>query len=95
MEETCGHDPSQATIDELSGQWLALLLLPDGWGTVLLGFAAFRFFDILKPEPVNSMQKLPGGWGVMADDLVAGIYANLSVRILLWLLSLVSVSMPL
>lgn len=95
MEETCGHDPSEATIDEFSGQWLTLLLLPEGWVTVLLGFAAFRFFDILKPEPVNSAQKLPGGWGVMADDLVAGVYANLSVRIALWLFSLAPVSMPL
>ena len=87
MERIYGHDPSQVTIDEVAGQWIALLLLPAGWFSVVLGFMAFRLFDILKPEPVNVAQKLPGAWGVMVDDLVAGVYANLSVRIVLWLLS--------
>ncbi|MCG8341897.1 MAG: phosphatidylglycerophosphatase A [Chlorobiales bacterium] len=95
MEEVYGHDPSRVTIDEFAGQWLALLLLPVGWFTAILGFVAFRFFDILKPEPVNSAQKLPGGWGVMADDLLAGVYANLSVRIMLWLLSFFPGAVPL
>lgn len=95
MEEVYGHDPSQVTIDELAGQWLALLLLPGGWFTAALGFTAFRFFDILKPEPVNTAQKLPGGWGIMIDDLLAGVYANFSVRIVLWLLSFFPVAMPL
>ena len=95
MEGIYGHDPSQVTIDEFAGQWVALLLLPEGWFTAALGFGAFRFFDILKPEPVNSAQKLPGGWGVMTDDLLAGIYANLSVRIVLWLLSFFPVALPL
>ncbi len=95
MEEIYGHDPPQVTIDEVAGQWVALLLLPAGWFPVLLGFAAFRFFDILKPEPVNIAQMLTGGWGVMVDDLLAGIYANLSVRIVLWLLSFFSVAIPL
>jgi len=93
MEKRYGHDPSQVTIDELAGQWIALLFLPGGWATALLAFAAFRFFDIAKPEPVNSSQKLPGAWGIMVDDLVAGVYANLSVRIALWLLSLFSISL--
>ncbi len=95
MERIYGHDPSQVTIDELAGQWVALLFLPGGWQTMLLGFIAFRFFDILKPEPVNSAQRLPGGWGVMTDDVLAGIYANLSVRIVLWLLSFFPVALPL
>ncbi|ASQ89994.1 phosphatidylglycerophosphatase A [Prosthecochloris sp. GSB1] len=92
MEKRYGHDPSQVTIDELAGQWIALLFLPGGWITSALAFAAFRFFDIAKPEPVNSSQKLPGAWGIMADDLIAGIYANLSVRIALWLLSVFSIA---
>ena len=95
MEKIYGHDPSQVTIDEVAGQWVALLLLPAGWFPAVLGFAAFRVFDILKPEPVNIAQKLPGGWGVMVDDLLAGIYANLSVRIVLWVFSLFSVTVPL
>jgi len=94
MESLYGRDPSQVTIDEVAGQWVALLFLPAGWFTVLLGFAAFRFFDIVKPEPVNLSQNLPGGWGVMVDDLLAGVYANLSVRIVLWVLSFFSVTVP-
>ncbi|WP_287372965.1 phosphatidylglycerophosphatase A [Prosthecochloris sp.] len=95
MEEIYGRDPSQVTIDEVAGQWIALLLLPVGWLPVVMGFAAFRFFDILKPEPVNFAQKLPGGWGVMVDDLLAGVYANLSVRTVLWLLSFFPATAPL
>ncbi len=94
MEGIYGHDPSQVTIDEFAGQWVALVLLPGGWFGVLLGFIAFRLFDILKPEPVDSAQKLPGGWGVMVDDLIAGIYANLSVRIVFWALSFSSITIP-
>lgn len=94
MESIYGRDPSQVTIDEVAGQWVALLFLPAGWFTVLLGFVAFRFFDIVKPEPVNLSQNLPGGWGVMVDDLLAGVYANLSVRIVLWVLSFFSVTVP-
>ncbi len=95
MEGIYGHDPSRVTIDEFAGQWVTLLLLPGGWFTAVLGFVAFRVFDILKPEPVNAAQKLPGGWGIMVDDLLAGVYASLSVRIVLWLLSLFSVTVPL
>lgn len=95
MEKIYGHDPSQVTVDELVGQWLTLLLLPSGWLTAILGFTAFRLFDILKPEPVNIAQMLPGGWGVMVDDLLAGIYANLSVRIVLWLFSFFPGAVPL
>jgi len=94
MESLYGRDPSQVTIDEVAGQWVTLLFLPAGWFTALLGFVAFRFFDIVKPEPVNLSQKLPGGWGVMVDDLLAGVYANLSVRIVLWTLSFFSVTVP-
>ncbi|MBF0587448.1 phosphatidylglycerophosphatase A [Prosthecochloris sp. N3] len=95
MEKIYGHDPSQVTVDELAGQWIALLLLPHDWLVALLGFAAFRLFDIVKPEPVDSAQRLPGAWGVMVDDVLAGVYANLSVRIVLWLLPYVSVAVPL
>ncbi len=95
MEELYGHDPSRVTIDELAGQWVALLFLPHNWFVVLLGFVAFRFFDIVKPEPVNSAQRFPGGWGIMTDDILAGIYANLSVRIVVWVLSYSAVALPL
>jgi phosphatidylglycerophosphatase A len=87
MEEHFGSDPSMVTIDELAGQWLALIALPSGVLPFMLSFAFFRLFDILKPGPVNALQRLPGGWGIMADDLLAGLLANLSVRCVLALLS--------
>jgi len=80
MEADYGSDPSIVTIDELAGQWLALAALPDGWVPVGLSLLFFRFFDIAKPGPVDIAQRLPGGWGIMADDLLAGFFANLSVR---------------
>jgi len=95
MEGMYGEDPSQVTVDELVGQWISLALLPQEPFVLLLGFALFRFFDIVKPEPVDSAQRLPGGWGVMVDDILAGVYANLSVRLILFVLSYTSVSFAL
>ncbi|ABB23337.1 phosphatidylglycerophosphatase A family protein [Pelodictyon luteolum] len=83
MEESAGLDPSEVTIDELSGQWLALLFLPAGPVPALLAFLFFRIYDILKPGPVDMAQRLRGGWGIMADDLLAGLLANVSVRLVL------------
>ena len=82
-------DPSQCTVDEWAGQAVALLLLPGGanwraWLTAAaVAFVAFRFFDILKPPPARRMERLPDGWGVLLDDLVAGLYANLASQLVL------------
>ncbi len=88
MEDYYGEDPSVVTIDELAGQWLALDFLPEGIVPMALSLLFFRFFDIAKPGPVDALQRLPGGWGIMLDDLLAGFFANISVRVLLLLLSL-------
>ena len=88
MEDEYGNDPSIVTIDELAGQCLALVALPAGLVPVLLSLAFFRLFDIAKPGPVDAAQRLPGGWGIMADDVLAGFLANLSVRGSLALLTL-------
>ncbi len=88
----CRKDPSQCTLDEWAGQAMTYLFLPIGAGrydlliTAGVGFAAFRLFDILKPPPARRLEKLPFGWGVLADDLMAGVYANLlsQVIIRLW-----------
>lgn len=82
-EKYLGHDCGKIVVDEVAGYFVAVLFLPKSLLTALLGFVFFRIFDIFKPEPVNMLQKLPGGWGVMVDDLMAGIYANIIVRILL------------
>ncbi len=76
-------DPGRIVVDEVCGQLLALALLPPGWPPILLAFAAFRFFDIIKPWPVRRLEKLPSGWGIMADDIAAGLLAAVSVRLIL------------
>jgi len=86
-------DPGQVTLDEWAGQAVALWLLPlggdwRGWlAAAGVAFVAFRLFDILKPPPVDQVQRLPHGWGIVADDLAAGVYANLVAQIVLrlWL----------
>ncbi len=57
-----------------------MFLVPLSWLSICLGFFLFRFFDILKPWPVNRAEKLPGGFGIVLDDLVAGVYAQLFLR---------------
>jgi len=80
------EDPGIVVVDEVVGQWVSLLLLPLTPVTVVLGFLLFRVLDVVKPWPARDLERLPGGWGIMADDLMAGIYANLLVRVglLVW-----------
>ena len=81
-EEILGHDNGKIVIDEFFGYLVAVLFLPKTLVIIGSAFILFRIFDILKPEPVNVLQKLPKGWGVLADDVMAGIYANISLQIL-------------
>ncbi|HEY1600230.1 MAG TPA: phosphatidylglycerophosphatase A [Pirellulales bacterium] len=80
------HDPGFIVFDEIVGM-AATLFLVDATRPInlLLGFALFRLFDVLKPSPAREVERLPHGWGIMADDLVAAVYASLSLRLLLWL----------
>jgi phosphatidylglycerophosphatase A len=94
MEEQHGEDPSIVTIDELAGQWVALAALPASPLAVFLAFCCFRAFDILKPGPVDRVQRLPGGLGIMADDLLAGLLANLSVRAVLGIAFFLQIELP-
>jgi phosphatidylglycerophosphatase A len=82
-------DPGRVVVDEVAGMWVSLVLLPFGARTALLAFVAFRITDVVKPWPARQMEALPGGWGIMADDMMAGVYANLMVRValLVWPLS--------
>ena len=74
-------DPGAIVIDEIAGMLIALFWIPVGWPGLLVGFLAFRAFDIVKPFPARTAERLPAGWGVMADDVVAGLYAYLTVRL--------------
>jgi phosphatidylglycerophosphatase A len=68
-------DPPQVVIDEVAGQLLALAAAPDvSWKWLAVGFLLFRVFDILKPFPARRAERLPGGWGIMTDDVIAGTY---------------------
>lgn len=75
-------DPGVIVIDEVAGVLITLFWIPVTWIGLLAGFLAFRVFDIAKPFPVGAAERLPSGWGVMADDVVAGLYAHVTVRVL-------------
>lgn len=76
------HDAGIIVIDEYLGQWITLLFLPHSYLILVSGFILFRVFDIFKPLFINRIQSLPKGWGVMMDDVLAGIYANIILQIL-------------
>ncbi|MDE6556123.1 MAG: phosphatidylglycerophosphatase A, partial [Duncaniella sp.] len=80
-ERYWGKDPVVACVDETVGQWLSLLPVLPGmpWWEILLSLALFRFFDIFKPLGIRSMERLPRGYGMMADDILAGIYSALII----------------
>jgi phosphatidylglycerophosphatase A len=85
-ERVEGKDPRTFVWDEVAGYLVAMLGLPlreHAWLCVGGGFFAFRIFDILKPWPIRSIEEKPGGIAVMADDIVAGLYANVTLRLIL------------
>jgi phosphatidylglycerophosphatase A len=73
IDHTGEKDPSRIVIDEVAGQWLGLLVLPDGALYIAAAFISFRLLDIIKPWPIRHLEKFPKGWGVMLDDMLAGI----------------------
>jgi phosphatidylglycerophosphatase A len=79
-------DPRQVVIDEAAGFLLTTFLVPPRAELLLAAFVLFRVSDILKPWPAGRLERLPGAWGIMADDLAAGLYANLAVQVARWLL---------
>ncbi|MBA4377090.1 MAG: phosphatidylglycerophosphatase A [Gemmatimonas sp.] len=80
MERRHGKDPHRVVCDEVAGMLVTYFGLTTGWAGWLAGFAWFRVFDIAKPFPIRRLEALPGGWGIMADDLLAGVYAHLLLR---------------
>jgi phosphatidylglycerophosphatase A len=77
-------DAPQAVVDEVIGQLIVFLFIPftTSWLLVLVGFGLFRLFDIWKPYPIDYLQSLPGGIGVCADDILAGVYAGVCLSII-------------
>ena len=84
LESVWGHDPSKIVVDEMVGMWVSLLFVPFAMKNLLMAFVLFRIFDIWKPLGIRQMEKLKGGWGVMMDDVLAGVYALVVMQAVLF-----------
>jgi len=79
------RDSRRIVIDEICGLLVTMFLIPLSIKLIIIGFLIFRFIDILKPPPLRRLQELPGGWGIMTDDILAGVYSNLILRaVMVW-----------
>jgi phosphatidylglycerophosphatase A len=81
-QESGREDPGHVVIDEVAGQWLTLVVCRPDWPHALLGLALFRLFDITKPWPIRKLEALPGGWGIMLDDLAAGLFGLIALLVI-------------
>jgi len=79
-------DPGPVVIDEVMGMCVTMMAAPFTWPAALAGFLLFRVFDIVKPPPARQLEKQHAGWGIMLDDLAAGVYAWAALALLVWLL---------
>jgi phosphatidylglycerophosphatase A len=77
-------DPGPVVIDEVLGMLMTLAWMPLSLTGVAVGFVLFRVFDVIKPYPARRFEDAPGGWGIMLDDAMAGVYGHLAMRVLLW-----------
>jgi phosphatidylglycerophosphatase A len=84
-EKELGHDARPIVIDEIAGMLVALVFVPRVWYYYLAGFVLFRAMDVLKPFPARASESLPSGWGITADDVFAGVYANLLLQVVVYL----------
>jgi len=87
-EETFGKDGSPIVIDEVTGMVISLIFVPEDIKYFVGAFLLFRLFDIIKLPPARRMERLKGGWGVTLDDVIAGIYANLSLHLIIYFVNL-------
>ena len=78
-------DPSHAVVDEVAGQLVTMLGTGAGWKGAIIGFLLFRVFDIIKPPPARQLEALPGGWGIMADDIMAALYSCAILHAIIWM----------
>jgi len=86
LQAEWGEDPSRVGVDEIVGLWINLLFVPLTWQNIIIGFFLFRFFDIVKPLGIRKLEDLKNGWGVMLDDVLAGIYGNIVLQIIIYFL---------
>ncbi len=81
-------DPKEVVIDEIIGYWISVAFFPFGWRIMIIAFFLFRIFDILKPYPIKKLEKCRGGIGIVLDDAVSGVYANLILRVIIFIAGL-------
>lgn len=86
FEEVYGKDPSQCTIDEFVGTWITLLLVPQNVLFIVIAFFIWRLLDIIKPFPAKQLEILPGGAGIMLDDIVSALYSLIFIHIIIHLI---------
>ena len=87
VEPYWGKDSYRVVIDEVAGMWITMLFIPPNFWLLIIGLVLFRFFDILKPLYIRKMEAIPGGWGVMMDDVLAGVYSNMILQLIVfWIL---------
>jgi phosphatidylglycerophosphatase A len=84
FEAVYGKDPAECTVDELVGTWISLIALPKTFLIILITFLIWRLLDIVKPQPAKKLENLPGGTGIMIDDVVSGLYTLLIMHILVY-----------
>jgi phosphatidylglycerophosphatase A len=84
FEKVYGKDPSQCTVDEVVGTWIALIALPKTIFIVLTSFLVWRALDIIKPFPAGTSEKLPGGLGIMTDDVISGFYSLIILHLIVY-----------
>lgn len=82
VESEWGEDPPQTVIDEVIGVWITMVFIPYTWYYTLIGLVLFRVFDIWKPLLIRKMEYAGSGWGVMLDDVLAGVYANVVLNVI-------------
>lgn len=89
FETLYGKDPKQCTVDEFVGMWITLLFLPKKIWWLALAFIIWRFMDIVKPFPVKQLEKVKGGWGVMLDDIMAGVYSFIFIQLIIYFFNMI------
>ncbi len=90
FESIYGKDPKECTIDEIVGMWITLLFLPKKVWWIILAFLIWRVLDIIKPYPVRNLEKVKRGWGIMLDDIMAGIYSFISIQLIIYIFNLIT-----
>ena len=84
FETEYGKDPKQCVVDEWVGTWISLLFIPKTVSFIIISFVIWRMLDILKPFPADRLENLKGGWGIMLDDVISGVYTFIIIHIIIY-----------